>query len=55
MVFSAMYTICGGPKLDAQRFRSITSVNCQSDTICQSKSFFKVIYIITFNVAHWNT
>ena len=37
MVFSVTYTICEGPTLDALRFQSVVSVNCQCDVICQYK------------------
>ena len=43
MVFSIMYTSCKGPKLDVQqRCQSVTSADCQYDTICQHKSTFQV-------------
>ena len=29
MMFSAMYTICEGPTIDAFKSRSVTSIDCQ--------------------------
>ena len=37
MVFSVTYTICKGPKLDAQRSPTVTPANCQADSIHQHK------------------
>lgn len=35
MIFSVRYAICEGPKLDTQKFISVTSANCQhDDTLC---------------------
>ena len=56
MVFSETYTICQGPKLDACMSQSVMSTNCHCDISCQHKKFFffQSIYIMTFNVVHWN-
>ena len=37
IVLSVTYSTSVGPKLDASGSQSITSANCQCDTICQHK------------------
>ena len=37
MVFSVMYIICEGPKLDVKRSKSHTSFNCEYNIIFQHK------------------
>ena len=41
MVFSVLYIICEGPKLDAYRSQSVMSANCQYDIIVNISILFE--------------
>ena len=52
MVFSVTLTICKRPKLGVWRFQSVMSTSCR-----YVSNFFKskLIYNMTFRLAHWGT
>ena len=57
MVFSVVYTIYGGFKLDAQRSQGVMSTNCQYGIVLNMVNFlkWKFIYVLTFSVVQWDT
>ena len=52
-----MCIICEGPKLDAYRSQSVTNMLIINMKIFVTISnfFSEIIYIVTFNVTHWDT